>query len=85
MDGKFLLKSFRIVVLLLPFWIWPLADADLVMRVFKVGQGNFILLTKDDKALVVDCVRALNIDESYTKEIDTALDGLARHRFENDY
>ncbi|MDR1458044.1 MAG: MBL fold metallo-hydrolase [Puniceicoccales bacterium] len=44
------------------------------MRVFKVGQGNFILLTKDDKALVVDCGNCSGLlsNESYTAEIYSA-------------
>jgi beta-lactamase superfamily II metal-dependent hydrolase len=53
---RFLSKLLHIIILL-PFFTWSISVGDLIMQVFKVGQGNFILITKSscNNVLVVDC------------------------------
>ncbi|MDR1366508.1 MAG: hypothetical protein LBJ13_01200 [Puniceicoccales bacterium] len=61
-------------------WCLPLDGFD--MRIFKVGQANFVLLTHREKALVVDCGVGggygkgilTKISGEYWTEIETALE-----------
>ncbi len=45
---------FKYIILELCF-VLNIFPADFNMRVFKVGQANFVLLTKEENALVIDC------------------------------
>jgi beta-lactamase superfamily II metal-dependent hydrolase len=62
---KTLFNIFNIFCALLLLMAKPLIADDLNIRIFKVGQANAVLLTKDNTALVVDCGNGSRYGQSF--------------------